>query len=75
MYSAETEVDALGEVAALPAQALPAYAELMTVLEVAPWSGDPYNLERPDANMRTHTFGEAPTGLRSTLFWRPTGAS
>jgi hypothetical protein len=62
MYSVETEVDALGEVAALPAQALPAYAELMTLLEVAPWSGDPYNLQRPDANMRTHTFGEGTRG-------------
>jgi hypothetical protein len=62
MYSVETEVDALGEVAALPAQALPAYAELMTLLEVAPWSGDPYNLQRPDANMRTRTFGEGTRG-------------
>ena len=41
MYSVATEVAALDEVAALPAQALPAYAELMTLLEVAPWSGDP----------------------------------
>jgi hypothetical protein len=41
MYSVETEVDALDEVAALPAEALPEYAELMTLLEVAPWSGDP----------------------------------
>jgi hypothetical protein len=65
MYSVETEVDALGEVAALPAQALPAYAELMTLLEVAPWSGDPYNLQRPDANMRTHTFGEGTRGAGS----------
>jgi hypothetical protein len=57
MYSVETEVAALAEVDALPAEALPAYAELMTLLEVAPWSGDPYNLQRPAANMRTHTFG------------------
>jgi hypothetical protein len=41
MYSVETEVAALHEVSALPAHALPAYAELMTLLEVAPWSGDP----------------------------------
>jgi hypothetical protein len=58
VYSVETEDDALGEVAALPAEVLPSYAELMAVLEVAPWSGDPYNLQRPDANMRTRTFGE-----------------
>lgn len=75
MCSVETEVAALDEVAALPAGALPAHAELMTLLEVAPWSGDPYNLQRPDANMRTHTFGGGATGSRSTLSWRPTGES
>lgn len=63
MYSVETEVAALTEVEALPAAALPAYAELITLLEVAPWSGDPYNQQRPDANMRTHTFGEGAAGL------------
>jgi hypothetical protein len=63
MYSVETEAAALAEVAALPAEVLPAYAELMTLLQVAPWSGDPYNLQRPDANMRTHTFGEGAPGL------------
>jgi hypothetical protein len=31
MYSVETEDDALGEVAALPAEVLPAYAELMAL--------------------------------------------
>jgi hypothetical protein len=63
VYSVETEVDALSEVDALPAEALAAYAELMTLLEVAPWSGDPYNLQRADTNMRTHTFGGAGHGL------------
>jgi hypothetical protein len=63
VYSVETEAAALGEVAALPAGALPAYAELMSLLELAPWSGNPYNLERPDANMRTHTFAEEGRGL------------
>lgn len=75
MYSVETEVAALVEVAALPPEALPAYAELMSLLEVAPWSGDPYNMQRPDANMRTHTFGGGRAGSRSTSSWRPTGES
>ena len=26
-------------------------------------AGDPYHLQRPDANMRTHTFGEGARGL------------
>ena len=59
MYSVETDVEALDEIGALPAQALPFYAELITVLELAPWSGDPYNLQRPDANMRPHAEGLA----------------
>lgn len=42
---------------------MPAYAELMSLLELAPWSGDPCNLERPDANMRTHTFADEGRGL------------
>jgi hypothetical protein len=62
VYSVETEVAALDEVAALPSEALPLYAELMSLLEAAPWSGDPYNLG-PDANMRTHTFGGGAHGL------------
>ena len=35
----------------------------MTLLEIAPWSGDPYILQRPDANMRSHTFGKSGHGL------------
>ena len=63
MYLLETEAVAVSEVAALPAEALSAYAELMSLLEVAPWSGSPYNLQRPDANMRTHTFAGEGRGL------------
>jgi hypothetical protein len=63
VYSVETEAEAVGEIAALPTEAWPAYAELITLLEVAPWSGDPYNLQRPDTNMRAHTFGVGAHGL------------
>jgi len=38
VYSVESEQHALEQVAALPAEALPRYAELMTVLETAPWA-------------------------------------
>lgn len=48
MYSVETEEVAVQQVAALPAEALPFYAELMTVLEITPWSGEAYNRQRPD---------------------------
>ncbi|MGH3544668.1 MAG: hypothetical protein ACRDPW_01850 [Mycobacteriales bacterium] len=35
----------------------------MTVLEVAPWSGESYNRQRPNANMRTHVFSDHQLGL------------
>lgn len=67
MYSVESEDVALDQVAALPAEALPFYAELMTVLETAPWSGEAYNRQRPDGNMRTHVFGKHGEGLVNYL--------
>lgn len=47
------------QVAALPAEALSAYAEARTVLEVAPWSGSPYRKEYPEGPMRTVIFGSS----------------
>jgi hypothetical protein len=43
VYSVESEQHALEQVASLPAEALPRYAELMTVLETAPWGGEAYD--------------------------------
>jgi hypothetical protein len=63
MYSVESEQHAVEQVAALPADALAPYAELMTVLETAPWSGEAYDRQRPDANMRTFAFGRHDQGL------------
>jgi len=57
VYSVESEQHALEQVAALPSEALHYYAELMTVLETAPWGGEAYDRQRPDRNMRTHVFG------------------
>jgi hypothetical protein len=53
VYSVGSEQLAGEQVAALPF-----YAELIALLEIAPWSGQAYNRQRPDANMRTHTFGQ-----------------
>ncbi len=63
MYSVETDTAALDQVAELPAEALALYAELLTLLEVAPWSGDAYNRARPDTSMRACTFGHRDQGL------------
>jgi hypothetical protein len=63
MYAVEWEQHALDQLQALPSGAFPFYAELVTTLQVAPWSGDPYDRQRPDTNMRTHTFGANGEGL------------
>jgi hypothetical protein len=63
VYSVEWEQHALDQIAALPSDAFPHYAELVTLLEVVPWSGVPYDRQRPGANMRTHTFGVHGEGL------------
>jgi plasmid stabilization system protein ParE len=63
VYAVESEHHALEQVAALPAEALPYYAELMTVLETAPWGGEPYDRQRPDGNMRTYVFGKHDQGM------------
>jgi hypothetical protein len=46
------------QIAAVPNEALGPLAELLTLLETAPWSGQPFNPANPRANMLTHTFGE-----------------
>jgi hypothetical protein len=58
VYSVGSEQHAVEQVAALPAEALPRYAELMTVLETAPWGGEAYDRQRPAGNMRTYLFGQ-----------------
>jgi hypothetical protein len=45
------------QVAALPFEALPSYAEALTVLEVAPANGRPYNADYPERPMREWVFG------------------
>jgi hypothetical protein len=42
----------------LPQAALRPLAELFTLLETAPWSGEPFNRANPRSNMLTHVFGE-----------------
>jgi len=57
VYNVETDPAAQEQVAALPAHALAAYAELRIVLETSPWSGAPYNRDNPKGALRVHTFG------------------
>lgn len=49
MYRIITDSTVVDQLAALPTEALPGYADVLDVLEVAPWNGRPYNEEKPDA--------------------------
>lgn len=57
MYRIVTDSAVLDQLAALPIEALPGYAEVLDVLDLAPWNGRPYNKEKPDAPMRELVFG------------------
>ena len=58
MYRIDTEEIAQIQIQALPEHLLPELASLFALLELQPWTGNPYNKERPNANMRVHTTGE-----------------
>ena len=57
MYTVEWENPAGEQAAALPAEALVPYAELLTLLAIAPWSGESGMPANPDANILIHAFG------------------
>jgi hypothetical protein len=68
VYVVQTDADVDEQIAALPAHALPFYAELMAMLALTPWSGEIYNQQRPDtATMRTHDFGPHAEGFVTYL--------
>jgi len=52
VYELETDQEAVGDLEGLPASAPVPYAEALSLLEVAPWSGQAYNRQRPDGTLR-----------------------
>ncbi|MGH3855896.1 MAG: hypothetical protein ACRDR6_20890 [Pseudonocardiaceae bacterium] len=67
MYRVVTYSEALEQIAALPAEALPFYAEVIGVLELAPAAGRPYNEDKPDGPMRELVFGANGEGTTTYL--------
>lgn len=63
MYSFDILPEAREQTDALPAQALPFYAELLVFLELTPGAGKPYNEKEPDGAMRAQPFGPHGEGL------------
>ena len=63
MYQVESDDEAAHQVAALPEKALVAYASLVDLIALHPWSGDPLRSTNPRSPIRTHTFGTDSMGL------------
>lgn len=57
MYKIVTDELVVDQVAALPDEALAAYADALGVIALVPWNGRPYNDDKPDGNMRQLLFG------------------
>jgi hypothetical protein len=63
MYRVVTDDDVSAQIAALPDALLPYFAEVLDLLELAPWNGEPYNDAKVDGVMRKLLFG--PPGERT----------
>jgi len=58
VYQLSLDPVAEEQIKAVSQEALRPLAELFTLLETAPWSGQPFNPANPRGNMLTHAFGE-----------------
>jgi hypothetical protein len=67
VYRIVTDSAVVDQLAALPIEALPGYAQVLDVLELAPWNGRPYNKEQPDVPMRELVFGTHSEGTVTYL--------
>lgn len=50
------------QVAALPVKALDSYAEVLDVLQLTPWNGQPQHEENPERAVRRWVFGPGKAG-------------
>ncbi|MGH3695519.1 MAG: hypothetical protein ACRDRX_16290 [Pseudonocardiaceae bacterium] len=66
MYGLVIYSEAREQVAALPDEALDGYAEVLGVLELAPWSGESQHKNNPDASVRRWVFG--PEGAGQVIY-------
>jgi hypothetical protein len=57
LYRVVTDDPAMDQIAALPTEALPYYAQALVILELVPWNGLPYNEKYPDRPLRELNFG------------------
>ncbi len=57
MYQVVTDDEVNAQVEALPDELLLHYAQVLDLLELAPWNSLPYNAAKPDGVMRTLRVG------------------
>ncbi|MGH3865324.1 MAG: hypothetical protein ACRDQ4_04140 [Pseudonocardiaceae bacterium] len=62
MYRIVPDDAVFDQVAALPAEALSAYAAVLEVLTLAPWNGEPQHEDNPKAEVRRWYFGPSQAG-------------
>ncbi|MCA1675585.1 MAG: hypothetical protein LC799_26535 [Actinobacteria bacterium] len=56
MYEVHVHDEAQATVDVLPADAVAGYFEVLDLLSMDPWRGDPYRRDNPDGNIRTLPF-------------------
>ena len=57
MYRIVPDIAVSEQVAALSAEALVGYVEVLEVLQLTPWNGRPQHVANPDAPVRRWAFG------------------
>lgn len=62
MYHIVPDEAVIEQLAALPPDALAAYAELVDVLGLTPWNGEPQHEDNPDGAVRRWHFGPDQAG-------------
>jgi hypothetical protein len=62
VYRILTDDEVMEQVAALPVELFPYYAQVLDLLELSPWTGEPYHPGKPAAPMRRLPFGPGGRG-------------
>lgn len=62
MYHLVIYPEAQDQIAALPHEVLTAYAEILDVVQLTPWNGQPQHQDHPEAAVRRWTFGADAAG-------------
>ncbi|MGX1773098.1 hypothetical protein ACWIGW_13385 [Nocardia brasiliensis] len=62
MYLIVPDPETTEQIATLPVEVLREFAEVLTVLELTPWAGQPQNIDNPEGAVRRWPFGPSHAG-------------